>query len=102
MCGFSFGLMNDSTKIPATQMFSEMFRSGAVFSVKFRKKGDYMVSTKNNIVRLAKSGENVLNARKNLTSEGRLKCFDPVNGHEFEFYVDLMVEFNGMKINWYA
>jgi len=94
--------MNDSTKIPASQMFSEMLRSGAVFSVKFRKKSDYTVSTKNNIVRLAKSGDNLLSARKNLTTEGRLKCFDPHKGHEFEFYVDLLTEFNNMKINWYA
>ena len=94
--------MIETGQISATQMFSEMFRSGAVFSIKFRKKGGGKISVKQNIVRLAKAGENILNSRKNLTTEGRLKCFDPQNGHEFEFYVDLLVEFNGHKINWYA
>ena len=80
-----------------------MFRNGAVFSVKFRKKSDGKISEKKNIVRLAKTGENILNARKNLTNEGRIKCVQPHgNGHEFEFYVDLIVEFNGQKINWYG
>lgn len=94
--------MINTQEIAATKMFSEMFRSGAVFSVKFRKKSDGKVSLKSNIVRLSKTGENLLNARKNLTNEGRLKCFDPANGHEFEFYVDLLIRFNGYKINWYA
>jgi hypothetical protein len=95
--------MITSQQIAASKMFAEMFRNGAVFSVKFRKKGDGKVSVKNNIVRLAKTGENILNARKNLTNEGRIKCVQPHgNGQEFEFYVDLIVEFNGQKINWYG
>ena len=70
-------------------------KPGSVFSIKGRKvNGDITMKTGCVALRSA----NVLNDHKMYNRNGTVKLYQPQKSHQFELYIDLIKEFNGMKV----
>jgi hypothetical protein len=78
----------------------EMLVPGRVFSIGARKKnGDWTEKAKCVLVHNSRGD---LNQRKYWSRNGLLKLREVGGKHEFNIYIDLLVEFNGQEINWEA
>ena len=85
-----------TNEMPLGRVLSEVNAPNSVFDIKYRKV-DGTVGTKLGCTRLATS--NALNERKKMNRSGLLKLFQPSTGRQFEVYIDLLVQFNGLDID---
>ena len=70
-------------------------KPGSVFSIKGRKvNGEITVK----VGCVAVRGSNVLNEHKIYNRGGLVKLYQPQKSHQFELYIDLIKEFNGMTV----
>lgn len=76
-------------------VLSQINKPGAVFSIKARKVNGDMT---NKTGCVAVRGSNVLNEHKIYNRGGLLKLYQPQASRNFEIYIDLIKEFNGMTV----
>ena len=77
------------------KVLSEITAEGSVFRIGFREK-DGTWSEKEDVMLMNNNSQ--LFKRKKLSRNGLLKLHKRIGGHPFEVYIDLLVEFNGMRI----
>lgn len=86
-------------RIGISNVLAEVNRANSVFSVAYRKtNGEY--GEKHRVT--ARRGNNPLNERKRMNRSGLLKLTNLDNNKDFDIVIDLLIEFNGIPINFYG
>jgi hypothetical protein len=80
-------------EIAISEVLSEVCRPNSVFEIRFRK-DDGSFSEKNGVINRSGRHED----RKKLNRNGLLNCYQPATDKTFSVTIDLIMEFNGMKI----
>jgi len=86
--------------IPLSRVLGEVNRAHSVFSITYRTAGGDWGEKKNCVSR--GSSDNPLTERKKMNRDGKLKLMQKSGGHIFEVFIDLLLTFNGQKINHFA
>lgn len=81
--------------ISLAQMLAEVNKPNSVFNLKYRK-DDGSVGHKKNVV--LRNGNNELNERRKMNRNGLLSIYEPASGNEREVTIDLIIEFNGLRV----
>lgn len=75
------------------EVLAEVNKPGSVFQIGFWK-ADGTYTTKASVVNRSAN----LNERKKMNRNGLLHCFQKTTAAHFDVTIDLIMEFNGMKI----
>lgn len=86
-----------SLGISIKRVLSEITSQGARFSIGYRKIDGSWGEKKNVSLR---RNSNPLTARGKMSRSGRLPLMDRNTGKDFEVYIDLLVEFNAIRIDF--
>jgi hypothetical protein len=86
-----------SLGISIKRVLSEITSQGARFSIGYRKIDGCWGEKKNVSLR---RNSNPLTARGKMSRSGRLPLMDRNTGKDFEVYIDLLVEFNSIRIDF--
>ncbi len=91
--------MNNAEKqnIIIKGVLAEINKPNNVFSIKFRRKSDGYISSKQNVTRLQTSGSTLTDRRK-MNRSGVVKLYHLETQQDFDCVIDFIREFNGKKV----
>ncbi len=81
--------------ITISEMLAEMNKVDSIFSIKYRK-SDGSTGKKHNVTLRNSSGR--LTERKKYNRNGLISIYEPSTGNEREITIDLIQEFNGIRV----
>ncbi len=86
--------------IALSRVLAEVNRPHSIFSITYRTAAGVYGEKKDCVAR--SSSDNPLTERKKMNRDGKLKLMQARGGHIFEVFIDLLITFNGIKINHFA